>query len=113
MVRRYNSDGTLDDYATFGGSGQAMGASILALDDGIFVGGTMENGSSLYDMALWRFTSDLELNTDFNAPKGYALFSGPGHDVGYGLTTDTRGRILITGSSHNGTDKDIIACRFK
>ena len=115
-VGRYNSDGSLD--TGFGTDGFFIEtvASIgrdLAIDSNgrIVVAGRRTNGSD-DDVAIWRLISDGSLDLSFDG-NGYTVKDIYGHndDVDE-MVIDSSGRIVVTGNSNNGTDTDMLICRF-
>ena len=63
-------------------------------------------------MAAIRLDSSGNLDTGFSSD-GKALYAvGSGHDYGYGLDIASDGDLLVTGSSHNGSDDDVLVLRL-
>jgi uncharacterized delta-60 repeat protein len=126
VIWRYNTDGFLD--TTFGApngfvvftdtpNADDKGFSITTDKDGkILVTGLNLGLSGNSDMAIWRYNTDGTLDTTFNAPDGFVLHNnaagGNGVDFGNSITTDSSGRILVAGSSWNGTDADMVIWRY-
>jgi len=118
-VIRLTSAGALD--TTFSSDGivdVGVGAAddyaldvAVASDGDIVVVGYGSNGSN-WDVAVIRLDSSGNLDTDFSSD-GKALYAiGSGHDYGYGLDIASDGDLLITGSSHNGSDDDVLVLRL-
>ncbi|MCB0377704.1 MAG: hypothetical protein KDD33_04365 [Bdellovibrionales bacterium] len=113
-IWRLKEDGTLD--TTFNGSGifshdGAAGgtnqsdvglAVVVDSSDNIFVTGYSTNGSSNFDMAIWKVTSSGSLDTSFNGT-GYfthdSAAGGNNHDQGAGIILDGSGDIFVAGYS--------------
>ena len=105
----FSSDGlqTVD----VGGGNDYAYAVAVASDGDIVVVGYGSNGSN-WDVAAIRLDSSGNLDTDFSSD-GKALYAiGSGHDYGYGLDIASDGDLLITGSSHNGSDDDVLVLRL-
>ncbi len=96
-----------------GGSYIDAGMAIAITAAGnILIAGYSDNGTD-FDMVLWRYLPDGQLDTAFgdfvtgsSGPrKGYAVQTdtagGSGTDSGNGVAIDSQGRILVTGSSVN------------
>lgn len=124
---RYNTNGTLDD--TFNGTGYASHhnaaggnsadyGNAVAIDSSgkIVVAGYSLNASGNFDMVVWRYNSNGTLDPTFNGT-GYAVHDGAAggtdSDIGYSVTLDSSGRILVTGYSYNTTfDTDMVVWRY-
>ena len=105
----FSSDGlqTVD----VGGGNDYAYAVAVASDGDIVVVGYGSNGSN-WDVAAIRLDSSGNLDTEFSSD-GKALYAiGSGHDYGYGLDIASDGDLLITGSSHNGSDDDVLVLRL-
>lgn len=104
-------------------------ASGVALDGSgnIVVVGSSNNGNNI-DMVLWRFNPAGVLDTTFGDDDtsdldpatrlGYAVSNNPagaasaGNDLGNAVVIDGAGNIIITGSTHNGSNLDMVVWRF-
>ena len=116
---RYNSDGSLD--TTFNGTGIVNTPIGPANDTGwkvavqsdlkIVVAGESFNGSNT-DFAVVRYNTNGSLDTTFNGTGKVTTFIGTGDDVGYGLALQSDGKIVVSGSSFNGTDRDFAVVRY-
>ncbi|MEL0587155.1 MAG: tandem-95 repeat protein [Candidatus Thiodiazotropha sp. (ex. Lucinoma kazani)] len=119
-LTRYNTDGTLD--TSFGGGdgivtttvGPAAdyGQSVTVQADGkILVAGDTYNGSN-YDFAVTRYNTDGTLDTSFGGDGIVTTDLGAGHDFGFGVTTQTDGKILVAGYGDIGPNKDFALVRY-
>ena len=126
VIWRYNADGTPD--TTFGtdgivvsngaagGNGYDCGYSITIDANGkILVTGVSWNRSGDYDMVIWRYNVDGTPDTTFGTD-GIVVSNGAaggnGDDWGFSITIDAKGRILVSGYSNNGSDKDMVIWRY-
>jgi len=125
VIWRYNPDGTLDtsfdsdgivvhDNAA-GGNSDDLGRSMSIDSTGrILVTGSSNNGSN-DDMIIWRYNPDGSLDTNFDTDgivvHGNAA-GGDNRDSGYSITIDSASRILVAGSSDNGSDSDMVIWRY-
>lgn len=118
-VVRYNSNGTLD--TTFNTTGKVMtpvgtgadnGWSIALQSDGkIVVAGHSMVGAN-NDFAVVRYNSDGTLDTTFNGTGKATTAIGAGHDYGYDVGVQADGKIVLAGSSNNGSNFDFAAVRY-
>jgi uncharacterized delta-60 repeat protein len=116
---RYNSDGSLD--TTFGtggivttpiGSGYDVARTITIDANGkIIITGETYNGSN-HDFALARYNSDGSLDTDFGTGGKVITAIGSGDDKAYSVGIDANGRIIVAGSSSNGSNHDFALARY-
>ncbi|MEM7646318.1 MAG: SBBP repeat-containing protein [Pseudomonadota bacterium] len=126
-VWRLNEDGTTDtSFATAGvfshdsaagGSNADVGYGVvISSDDQIYVTGTSVNGSSDFDMVLWRLNSDGTLDTNFNGTGFVVDDSAAGggvHDQGNDVTLDGFGKIVVVGfSDQSATNRDLAVWRY-
>jgi uncharacterized delta-60 repeat protein len=107
---RYNTDGSLD--AAFG-TGGIVATPVGSIDDKalalavqtdgrIVAAGHSDNGGN-YDFALVRYNTDGSLDTGFGTGGKVTTPVGGGDDVAYALDIQPDGRIVVAGSSNNGT----------
>lgn len=122
---RLNTDGSLD--GTFGTGGKyvsdntytgitrEIGYAITVDGDGnVLVAGYGYNGTNNV-MLLLRLTEDGALDSSFGSlgvVTSDGLVAGSGSDVGYGIIVDDSNRILVVGSSYNGSNEDMAIWRF-
>ncbi|MEW5879761.1 MAG: hypothetical protein AB1761_04885 [Pseudomonadota bacterium] len=120
-LARYNADGTLD--STFGSGGKvvtaigigsanaAAHAVALAPDGRIVVAGFSHNGTN-YDFALARYNTDGTLDASFGSGGKVLTAIGSGNDYAYALALAPDGKIVVAGTSHNGTSHDFALARY-
>ncbi len=116
---RYNADGSLD--STFDGDGKLttaigtsneLGYSLTLQPDGkILVAGQSFNGSH-NDFALVRYNADGSLDTTFDGDGKLTTAIGNDHDYGLSVTLQPDGKILVAGSSRNGSKWDFALVRY-
>ncbi|MHC4440401.1 MAG: delta-60 repeat domain-containing protein, partial [Planctomycetota bacterium] len=118
MVIRFNIDGTLD--TGFGTNGAYIydggdtdgGYAIAAQSDGkILVAGEYSNGSD-GDVIVLRLDPDGSLDTNFGSNGIYTYDGGNGYDAVIDLLVQPDGKIVICGSTNNGTDNDLLVMRL-
>jgi uncharacterized delta-60 repeat protein len=104
-MARYNADGSLD--STFSGDGITLmnsgmfsaGFSLKMQSDGkILVAGAIDDGNAGGDFLLARYNSDGSLDTTF-ASNGIATSDFGDLDIGFSVTTQSNGKILVGGTS--------------
>jgi uncharacterized delta-60 repeat protein len=116
---RLNLDGTLD--TSFDGDGKLMvpvggggdnGYSVTVQPDGkILVAGYSFNGTN-NDFSLIRLNADGTLDTSFDGDGKLIVPVGSSDDVGYSVTLQPDGKILVAGYSSNGTNPDFSLIRL-
>ena len=110
-LARYTASGALD--ATFGTAGKVttdfagsddLGFALSLDDQGrILVAGSTYTGTQSYNFALARYTASGALDATFGtAGKVTTDFAGS-DDLGFALSLDDQGRILVAGSTYTGT----------
>lgn len=118
---RYNTDGSLD--VTFDGDGKqttTIGASaddsakgVAVLSDGkILLAGSTNSTPSNKDFALACYNTNGSLDVNFDTDGKLASAIGAGSDVGRALAIQSDGKIVVAGSSSNGTNNDIAVARY-
>jgi len=122
IIRRFNSDGTLDtsfhgtgltiQQNALGGNSSDSGNSIaIDVSGRILVTGSSQDLSGNSAMIVWRFNSDGTPDTNFNGT-GLVVFELTAQqtniNIGQSIALDTSGRIMVTGTS----GKDMAVWRF-
>jgi uncharacterized delta-60 repeat protein len=116
VIWRYNADGTPDTtfdadgivhpYAAGGSADDSGNAIALDSSGRILVTGMSENAEGNGDMVICRYNADGTLDTTFGA-NGIVVHNnaagGNGVDSGNAIVLDSSGRIVVAGSSWNGT----------
>lgn len=119
-VARYLPNGELDpDFGTDGnvttlvGDGaEAVAWSVVLQSDGkILVAGRASNGTNT-DFALVRYESDGSLDPGFGASGIVITPLGTGNDEGWPVAVQSDGKILVAGSTDNGSDYDFVVIRY-
>jgi uncharacterized delta-60 repeat protein len=118
-IVRYNTDGSLD--STFGtggklttpiGSGDDNADSVVLQSDGkIVVAGDSGNGSNS-DFAVLRYNSGGSLDTTFGTGGKVTTPIGSGNDYASDVVLQSDGKIIVAGSSHNGSNHDFAVVRY-
>lgn len=119
VLVRFNSDGSIDTsfsgdgIATIDGSGNIDFANeVVVQDDGkIVMVGAAHNGSD-YDLLVTRHNTDGSLDTSFSGDGQFTMDLGNGNDVGESVALQTDGKIVVGGSTHNGSNTDFAAWRL-
>lgn len=119
LLIRHNADGSLDTSFGVGGvmstdiSGKVdMGYSVAIQADGkILVSGISEN-VGVYDVALVRYNSSGSLDTTFGGDGSITTSLGSSHDYGYSVAIQPDGKILVAGSSHDGSKHVFALVRY-
>jgi uncharacterized delta-60 repeat protein len=118
-LARYNSNGSLD--TTFDGDGKVttdFGAgdsaySVAIQSDGkIVVGGTSYSYNGSGNFALTRYNSNGSLDTTFDGDGKVTTDLGSSHDEAYSLAIQSDGKIVVAGSSYNGSNWDFALARY-
>ncbi|MCX7396244.1 MAG: cadherin domain-containing protein, partial [Planctomycetales bacterium] len=116
---RYNADGSLDtSFGTGGkvttpvGTSNDVGYSVTIQPDGkIVVAGWASNGST-DDFALVRYNADGSLDTSFGIGCKVTTPVGTGTDVGFSVTIQPDGKIVVAGWANNGSNNDFALVRY-
>jgi uncharacterized delta-60 repeat protein len=119
VLVRYLADGTLDN--SFGSGGKVTTAinnyggyarSVAVQSDGkIVVAGYCSNGSD-NDFAVARYNTNGTLDASFGTGGKMLTAVGPGQDYGRSMIIQSDGRIVVAGSSYNGTNNDFAVVRY-
>ena len=118
-VVRYNGDGSLD--TSFNGTGKVttpvgnsddVGHSVAIQSDGKIVVAGLSNNGSDDDVVVVRYNSDGSLDTSFNGTGKVTTPIGNSDDVGHSVAIQSDGKIVVAGSSDNGSDDDVALIRY-
>ncbi|HMS83318.1 MAG TPA: DUF4347 domain-containing protein, partial [Nitrospira sp.] len=122
-IARYNADGSLD--TNFGGgdgivttaigSNSEVALKVLAQADGklVLAGYGYPAAGSNNDMALVRYNSDGSLDTTFGGGDGIVTTAiGTATEYGRDAAIQTDGKIVLVGSSWNGSNYDMALVRY-
>jgi len=106
FLSRYNEDGTLD--TTFaGGAGMLWGAvparAVVIQPDGKILAAGASGPSTSQDFLLTRYTPDGTPDATFGSGGSVTTDFGGGNDTVYGIALSADGKIVVSGSSFQGT----------
>ncbi len=115
---RYNTDGSLDSsfaldgkVITVFGSSSDFGNSVAIQSDGkIVVAGSSNNGSN-NEFAVARYNTDGSLDSSFDSDGKVTTAIGLG-DYAFSLALQSDGKIVVAGSSNNGSNDDFAILRY-
>jgi uncharacterized delta-60 repeat protein len=117
---RYNSNGSLD--TSFGGDGIVIttlsngydrGEAIALQPDGrILVAATRDYNGGNPDIALLRYRADGNLDTSFHGDGVVITDVGGRADGSHDLRVQSDGKILLVGTSSNGSNLDFALARY-
>ena len=119
-IARYNDNGNLDlsfgsggkKTISFGSSANSYGNAIAIQTDGkILVAGSNWNGSS-DQFALVRLDSDGSPDNSFGNNGIVTTSIGSNADIAYSLAIQGDGKIVVAGSSDNGSGEDFVLVRY-
>ena len=118
-VVRYESNGSLDSSFDFDGqriisgtfSGRARSVAIQS-DGKILLGGFQYNDVNDYDFGLIRLNSDGSLDLTFGEDGVRNTDIGNNTDVGYSLALQADGKIVVAGTTYNGSFYDFAVLRY-
>jgi uncharacterized delta-60 repeat protein len=117
-VLRYNTDGSLD--SSFDSDGKVtttigsddLAKSVAIQSDGkIVVAGSSNNGSD-DDFALIRYNTDGSLDSSFALDGKVITVFGSSSDFGNSVALQSDGKIVVAGSSNNGSDNEFAVARY-
>jgi len=117
---RYNTDGSLDtSFGTdgkvttplAGGEDEARGVAIQA-DGKILLAGYTNYGGGNHDFALVRYNTDGSLDASFGTGGKVMTSFGARIDDAFGIALQTDDRIVVAGSSNNGSTDDFAVTRY-
>ena len=119
LVIRLNTDGFSDPnfgsngaFVYHGGFGFDGAADLQFQEDGsIIIAGSSHNGID-NDLLVMRLTTESLLDTTFNTNGTVRLDSRKGHDSGLRLAVQPNRSVVVTGSSYNASNYDVIVVRF-
>lgn len=112
----FDGDGIVTNHNAAGGDGMdEANAMVIDSSGRILVTGVSWNGSD-GDMVICRYNADGTLDTAFDGDgivvHGSAAGGVGSYDAGYAIAIDGSGRILVTGTSSNGSDSDMVIWRY-
>ncbi len=123
LVLRYDIDGKLD--ASFGANGVILynsdadyidrgSAVAIQLDGKILVLANSHNGPDSFNIMLLRYEPDGSPDLAFGT-NGIATYMGPSqgaNDFGNALAIQPNGKIVVAGSTEDGTQADLLVLRY-
>ena len=118
-IVRYNSDGSLD--SSFDGDGKQttpigpgtdQGNALSIQTNGKIIVAGVAHILSTDDFAVVRYNTDGTLDTSFHGNGKTTTAVGAGNDTGNALAIQTDGKIVVAGSSFNGTNDDFAIVRY-
>ncbi|MBK7704813.1 MAG: VCBS repeat-containing protein [Acidobacteria bacterium] len=117
-VVRYNSNGSLD--TAFDGDGKVTTSigvnceayAVAVQPDGKILLGGFSRASTDNDFTLIRYNSDGGLDTSFDTDGKAITPIGSGSDMAHSIAIQPNGKILLAGSSNNGTNDDFALARY-
>ncbi len=94
------------------GTGGDFGYSVIQQADGkLVVAGSSWNGSNA-DVALVRYNADGPLDTGFDGDGKVTTAIGGSDDVGYSVIQQADGKLVVAGTSYNGSNVDFALVRY-
>lgn len=96
-------------------SGQrSFAQSVIQLPDGKLVaaGYNRATSTSNYDFALVRYTASGNPDSTFDGDGRVVTAIGAGDDQGYAVIVQPDGKLVVAGTSYNGTNNDIALVRY-
>ena len=118
-VARYNADGSLDTSFSsdgkvttdFGTTFEAARGVAVQSDGKIVAAGYTGSGSAT-DFAVARYNADGSLDTSFSSDGKVTTAIGSASDIAWAMALQSDGKILVAGSSNNGTNNDFALVRY-
>lgn len=114
-LARYNSDGSLDTtfdsdgkVTTAIGTGHDFAYSVAIQSDGKIIAAGATSG----DFAVARYNANGSLDTSFDTDGIITTSIGASGDTGYSVALDAAGKIIVAGSTYNGSDYDFALVRY-
>lgn len=120
-LERHNADGSFDSGFRGTGSGglfvisglvESAWALAIQPDGKIVAAGIASNGND-FDFALVRFQSDGTLDSSFGSGGKVTTPIGSSDDIARALALQPDGKIVLAGSSYNGTNYDFSLVRYQ
>ncbi len=112
---RYNPDGSLD--TSFDSDGKVTTAIGISIDYASDM--TIQNdgkivvvGHSSHNFALVRYNPDGSLDTSFSGDGKVTTHIGSGNSYAFGVTIQSDGKIIVVGSSYNGSNVEFTLVRY-
>jgi uncharacterized delta-60 repeat protein len=103
-----------DGFVLFNGAAGSKdrGVEVAVQDDGKIVVLGYSNNSRNEDLLLTRYTAGGDLDRGFGT-NGTVLYDGGGNDRGLGLALQPDGKILATGYTYAGKQRDVLLLRYE
>jgi uncharacterized delta-60 repeat protein len=112
---RYNANGALDTGFGTGGKVKAppgsANAAALQRDGKILAAGAVPSGAAT-DFALARYNPNGTLDASFGTGGKVTTSIGPGNDSISGIGVQADGKIVVGGTTFNGTSEDFAVARY-
>ena len=87
------------------------GVELAIQDDGKIIALGYSNNSINEDVLLARYTTDGNLDSGFGKG-GFVLYDGGGNDRGLGLALQNDGKIITSGYTYAGSQRDVLVLRY-
>src|SRR5439155_1583059 len=118
-LARYTANGALDpNFGTNGkvttpiGNSDELAFDVAVQNDGKIVAAGWSSNGSNRDFALVRYTAGGALDPSFGTGGMVTTPIGSRHDIGQSVVVESDGKIIVVGSSDNGSDFDIALVRY-
>jgi uncharacterized delta-60 repeat protein len=119
VAAQNNPNGSLDtSFDTDGkvttpiGAGSDSGAAVVLQSDGKIVVAGFSSIGTTFDFAVARYNTDGSLDTSFDSDGKLITPISTGEDQGTALAIQTDGKIVVAGTSLNGTNNDFAVVRY-